>query len=100
MKSLAVWAEEESHIATWEQATHAVDVMTYVSHYYVPGEGYRSDSQTERALEAQRQKTLQTIGRGLEEYSGEHLGADVGAWEEWRRRSAEGVSTQATTRAK
>jgi hypothetical protein len=83
-RELAAWEQEFSQIRTKDEAIRAVGMLRYVQDYYVPGPGYRSDSATEAALQAQRQKTSSTIARALEEFTGERYGADVERWEEWR----------------
>ncbi len=75
---------EESHVTNREEAIHAVDMMKYVQNYYVSGDGYRSNPETENAIATQRQKTLQTIGHALESYSGERYGMDIEKWEKRR----------------
>jgi hypothetical protein len=83
-RELAAWEQEFSQIHTKDKAIRAVDLLPYVQVYYVPGPGYRSDSETEAALQAQRQKTLTTIVSALEEFTFERYGLDVDKWETWR----------------
>jgi hypothetical protein len=83
-RELAAWEQELSQVRTRDEAIRAVDMLRYVQGYYVPGPGYRSDPATEAALQAQRQKTLTTIARALEEFTGERYGLDVDKWEAWR----------------
>jgi hypothetical protein len=83
-RELAVWEQESSQIRSKGEAAHAVDMLRYIQGYYVPGPGYRSDSPTEAALEAQRRKTSATIVKALEEFTGERYGLDVDKWEAWR----------------
>jgi len=86
IRELAAWEQEFSQIRTKDEAIRAVEILRYVQDYYVPGPGYRSDSATEAALQAQRQKTSSTIARALEEFTGERYGVDVEKWEAWRDR--------------
>ena len=72
-------------IENGNEADRAVDMLRYIENYYVPGEGYYSTRKIEMELELQREKTLQTIVEALEEYSGQSLGSDPNAWENWRR---------------
>src|SRR6516164_7385635 len=83
-RELASWEQDFSHIRNKEEAIRAVDMLRYIQDYYVPGPGYRSDSTTESALQAQRQKTVSTIARALEQFTGERYGEDVDKWEAWR----------------
>jgi hypothetical protein len=83
-RELAAWEQEFSQIRTKDEAIRAVDMLRYVRGYYVPDPGYRSDSATEAALQAQRQKTSTTIASALEEFTGERYGLDVDKWEAWR----------------
>jgi hypothetical protein len=85
-RSLADWEREVSPIRTKDEAIRAVDMLRYVQDYYVPRPGYRSDSATEAALQAQRQQTSNTIVSALEEFIGERYGLDVDQWETWRDR--------------
>jgi hypothetical protein len=81
---LAEWEQEFSQIRSDYEAHHAVDMLGYIQGYYVPGPGNTSDSDTEAALQAQRQKTLNAIANSLEEFTGERFGLDVEKWEAWR----------------
>jgi hypothetical protein len=87
MRSLANWEEDDSRVCTWEQADHAIDMLEYVRAYYVPGPGYRSDAQTEAALEEQRARTLAAIAAALRSFTGEDLGTDPERWRTWRERN-------------
>ncbi len=81
---LSEWSLEYGTIDTWREATHSVDMLGYIEGYYVPGPGYRSHHGTERALEEQRKKTMQTIVKALQQFSGETFGNDPNAWEKWK----------------
>lgn len=83
---MASWERELADITTAQQAKRAVDMLKYTSNYYTPGLGYRSDPQTEAALESQRKKTLLSIVAALEKFSGETFGLDIPKWEDWRDR--------------
>ena len=83
-RELAAWEQEFAQIRTKDEAIRAVGMLRYVQSYYVPGPGYRSDSVTEAALQAQRQKTSTTIASALEAFTGERYGLDVDQWERWR----------------
>jgi hypothetical protein len=85
MRSLAAWEQEVSRVSNWPEADHAIDMLEYVKVYYTPVAGYRSDAQTEAALESQRVRTLAAIAAGLHRFCGEDFGADVQRWREWRR---------------
>jgi hypothetical protein len=83
-RSLGEWEGEYSGVTTWPEADRAIGMLEYVQGYYVPGPGYRSDPQTELALETQRARTAAAIAAGLREFSGEDFGVDVPRWRAWR----------------
>src|SRR5712691_8831079 len=57
-QSLAEWEQEHSRVSSWQEADRAIGMLEYVQVYYVVGPGYRSDPETEAALEAQRERTV------------------------------------------
>jgi hypothetical protein len=83
-RSLADWEKEYGRIESWDEADRAIGMLEYVQTYYVPGPGYRSDPQTEAALEAQRARTLAAIASALRKFSGEDFGTDAGRWRTWQ----------------
>jgi hypothetical protein len=68
-RSLAEWGKSYSVIHDDDDAWRAIGMLEYIQRYYVVGPGYRSDPETERALEEQREKSLQTICNALDAYS-------------------------------
>jgi hypothetical protein len=66
-------------------AFHAIDMLAYIENYYAPGEGYRSDAETEAALQSQRKRTMAAIIEALERFTGERYGDDIKRWEAWRQ---------------
>jgi Sec-independent protein translocase protein TatA len=85
-KELADWSMEYGRVETLSEAKQAIDMLGYIEQYYVPGEGYRSNPKIEAALEAQRKKTIEAIVRALQAYSGQDIGNDREAWENWLKR--------------
>lgn len=83
-RELGEWGAKYSQIQNDRDAFQAIDMLRYMQHYYIPSEGYRSDSSTEMALQTSRQKAITTIIDALEHYTGEHLGSDLDRWETWR----------------
>ena len=83
-RELAEWEEEFRHISNDEEAFRAVDMLVSAKGYYVPGPGYRSDPQTEAALEEQRKHMFATVTRALTEFSGKDFGMDVEKWQKWK----------------
>jgi hypothetical protein len=82
-QELANWEQECGRVTSEAEVDRAVGMLEYISGYYVPADGYRSNPQTEAALEAQRAKTLSTIAGALREYTGKDLGPDAKAWRDW-----------------
>ena len=82
--SLAGWEREFEKIRSKKEAFRAIDMLRYAQRYYVPGPGYRGSPDTESALEGQRQQTLATIAKALEEFTGKDYGLDIAKWEAWR----------------
>lgn len=94
-RELAAWEREDSQVHNQQEAFHAVDVLRYVQGYYIPGPGYRSNPQTEAALEAQRHQTMAALVRALEQYTGEHFGLQIEKWEAWREHHQPPATQQA-----
>jgi len=86
-RSLAKWAQEDSHITNDASAIHAAQMVGYVSTYYVPGEGYRGPAEVEAALENQRQQTIGQLVSSLEHYTGLHYGTNLERWTEWAEKT-------------
>jgi hypothetical protein len=85
-RSLADWAAEHGTVNSWAEADRAIGMLEYVQWYYVPGPGYRSDPETEAALEAQRARTVAAIVAALRAFTGADFGTDAAAWRAWRQR--------------
>ncbi|OAI53874.1 hypothetical protein AYO47_00720 [Planctomyces sp. SCGC AG-212-M04] len=68
MHELASWEREFSLISTAKDAERASEILEYARTYYVVGPGYRSDTETERNLETQRRRTIDSIDAALKEY--------------------------------
>jgi hypothetical protein len=85
-RELADWEEEYSKIENLQEASRAIDMLDYIRTYYVAGEGYRSNPDTEKALETQRNRTVSAIVEALERFSGERNGSDLSKWQAWKER--------------
>ena len=79
-RELAEWKLQYSNITSDEDASRTADVLGYVQTYYVPSDGYRSDSTTEAMLEAQRSETVDALVAALKTYSKRDFGKDASAW--------------------
>jgi hypothetical protein len=90
-RSLASWGVEDSRITNDASAIHGVEMVRYISSYYVPGPGYRGPQEVEAALERQRRESIDRIVAFLEQYTGLDYGTNVERWTEWaeKRKSSE-----------
>jgi hypothetical protein len=95
-RELADWGAEYAQIQDDQDAFRAIGMLRYIERYYVPGEGYRSDSATEEALQATRRQAMDEIIASLECYTGEHFGNDLDRWEAWRDRSTSATQSSHT----
>lgn len=82
---LKQWQEQYSSISSKEQALKAVEMLEYISRYYLPGKGYRSTSKIEQELESQRIETLTAIIKSLETFTGQKHGNDIEKWKQWQK---------------
>ena len=64
------WADEHSIVTDRETAIRAAGMIDYISNYYPPGDGYRSDSETERRLADARRNAMSRIANALSAYTG------------------------------
>ena len=74
MQELVSWEREFSNIASAKEAERAVGILDYARNYYVVGPGYRSGSETDEKLEAQRRRTIDSIMVAIEEYNRREAG--------------------------
>ena len=79
------WGEEYSKVGSDGEAFRAIEVMEYMSRYYVPGSGYRGPKEVEEALQKQREASLKQVADALEKHTGNAYGTDVAKWKEWAR---------------
>lgn len=79
-QELATWETECSTIASAEDAIRAAEMLGYVQSYYLVGDGYRSHSDTDIALENQRRSTINALVMALKRYTGMDFGADSKKW--------------------
>jgi hypothetical protein len=82
-RELAQWRTEYSAIATRHDAVRTAEMLEYVQHYYVPGQGYRSTPEIEAALQSQRQDTIGAFVAALRAYTGADCGSDTAKWLEY-----------------
>ena len=83
-RELAEWGQEYSNISNDASAIRAAaEMVGYMSHYYVPGSGYRGPVEVEVALETQRRESIDRIVASLEQYTGLDLGTNAERWMDW-----------------
>ena len=78
--SLAEWGSEYRNIESQHDAIRTAEMLEYVQHHYIPGEGYRSTPEIEEELQSQRQDTIDTFVTALRAYTGEDFGTDSASW--------------------
>ncbi|WP_417736866.1 hypothetical protein [Rosistilla oblonga] len=64
------WAEEYAVVTDYYSATRAANMIGYISTYYTPCDGYRSDDETEQRLQVARQRSMTQIADVLSAYTG------------------------------
>ena len=84
-RELAEWGQEYSTINDDASAIRAAEMVAYMSHYYVPGPGYRGPADVEAALERQRRKSIDQVVASLERHTGLRFGANPERWAEWAK---------------
>lgn len=82
-QELAQWKDEYSVVDSHAAAVHTAEMIEYVKNYYVPSEGYRGTPDTEKALETQRQQTIDAFVEALCAYTNEDFGEDSDKWLEY-----------------
>ena len=82
-RELADWAVEYGHVNTPQEAARAIDMIDYARSYYVVSAVPPSDSETDKLLEVQRLRTVDSIVAGLRRFSGVDCGTDTRCWREW-----------------
>ena len=84
-RSVAAWGDEYSRIRSDAEAARAVEMMEYISRYYVtPHPGYRGTMDSERRLEQQRAATLTKLASALENFTGQKFGTNIQDWTLWK----------------
>lgn len=81
---LKEWETQYSTIGSTKDAIRSIDMYEYITRYYVAGEGYYSSRKRSLELEGQRAKTLDSIVKALENYTGLQYGHDYAKWEQWK----------------
>jgi len=82
-QELRMWEREYASVTNDASAVGAAGLVGYLSHYYVPGPGYRGPVEIEAALERQRAETLKRITDALEGYTHLGYGTNAQRWSEW-----------------
>jgi hypothetical protein len=82
-RSLAEWDTEYASVTNDASAIAAAEMVGYISHYYVPGPGYRGPADVEAALERQRADTVQHLVDALQHYTGLDYGTNTQQWAKW-----------------
>ncbi len=79
------WGETYASVTNDASAIAVAELVEYMSHYYVPGPGYRGPLEIETALERQRAESLQKMTDGLQRYTHLDYGTNVQRWSEWAK---------------
>jgi hypothetical protein len=82
-RELKSWGQEYSTVKNDKDAFRAIEILEYVSGYYVPGEGYRGPEEIEATLEKQRSESMGMLVAALEKHSGESYGTNQSRWYQW-----------------
>ncbi len=82
-QELRMWEQEYASVTNDASAVRAAEIAGYLSHYYVPGPGYRGPVDVEAALESQRARTLKQITDALQRYTHLDFGTNAKRWSEW-----------------
>lgn len=82
-QELRNWGAEYSSVTNISSAVAAAGMVEYMSHYYVPGPGYRGAPEIEAVLERQRRDSIQAVLTGLQRYTGLDYGTNARLWGEW-----------------
>ncbi len=82
-QELRMWEQEYASVTNDASAIQAAEMAGYLSHYYVPGPGYRGPVEVEAALERQRAETLKRITEALQRYTHLDYGTNAERWSEW-----------------
>jgi len=82
-QELRMWEREYASVTNDASAVRAAELAGYLSHYYVPGPGYRGPVAIEAALERQRAETLKRVTDALHGYTHLDYGTNAQRWSEW-----------------
>jgi hypothetical protein len=97
-KSIAAWGDEYSQIRSEADAIRAVEMMEYISRYYVtPNPGYKGPRASERKLEEQRARTLSKLASSVETFTGQRFGTNIQAWIRWNEQKQRGQPSEPST---
>jgi hypothetical protein len=82
-KELAQWGQDYGVVTNLTQAVACAEMVDYMRHYYVPGDGYRGRPEVEAALEQQRAASIEQIVTALEKFTSLHFGTNTEQWRRW-----------------
>jgi hypothetical protein len=82
-KTIAEWGNEYAAVTNGASAIASAEMVGYMSHYYVPGPGYRGPAEVEAALEKQRAESIRRVTDALQRYTGLDYGTNAQRWTEW-----------------
>jgi hypothetical protein len=77
------WGQEYASVTNDASGIAAAELVGYMSHYYVPGPGYRGPAEVEAALEPQRAESMERITDALQHYTHLDYGTNAQRWSEW-----------------
>jgi hypothetical protein len=84
-RSIVAWGDEYSQIRSEADVTKAVEMMEYISRYYVtPHPGYKGTAASEQKLEEQRALALLKLRSALEKYTGRNYGTNLQPSVQWK----------------
>jgi hypothetical protein len=84
-QELRMWEGEYASVTNDASAIAAAELVAYLSHYYVPGPGYRGPVEIEAALERQREATTKRITDALQRYTRLDYGTNPERWSAWAK---------------
>jgi hypothetical protein len=77
------WGQSYAAVTNDASAIATAELVEYMSHYYVPGPGYRGPVEVEAALERQRAETCKQLTDALQRYTHLDYGTNAKRWAEW-----------------
>lgn len=80
ISELNSWGNEYSEIRSDKDAIRSIEMLDYISIYYVPSDGYRSFPSTEEKLAEVRRKNSRRIIDALTQYTKKDFDDRIGEW--------------------